>query len=69
MVVRPGFVHTRMTEGMEPAPFSTTPDVVAAAIVDGIAKQKTIVYAPSVLRYVTPVMQALPRPVWRRMPR
>ena len=29
MVVRPGFVHTKMTEGMEPAPFSTTPDAVA----------------------------------------
>ena len=29
VVVRPGFVHTRMTEGMAPAPFSTTPEKVA----------------------------------------
>lgn len=69
MVVRPGFVHSRMTAGMEPAPFATTPDVVAAAIVRGIAARKTVVYAPAILRFVTPVLQALPRPVWRRMPR
>ena len=69
MVVRPGFVHTRMTEGMEPAPFATTPDVVAAAIVRAIAARKSVVYAPAILRFVTPVLQLLPRALWRRMPR
>jgi decaprenylphospho-beta-D-erythro-pentofuranosid-2-ulose 2-reductase len=68
MVVRPGFVHTRMTAGMEPAPFATTPDVVADAILDGIRRNATIVYAPSVLRFVAPVLQMLPRAIWRRMP-
>ncbi len=69
MVVRPGFVHTRMTEGMDAAPFSTTPDVVAAQIVAGIAAQRTVVWAPPILRFVAPVLQLLPRAVWRRMPR
>ena len=32
-IVRPGFVVGRMTEGMDPAPFSTTPEAVAAAVV------------------------------------
>lgn len=67
MVVRPGFVHTKMTAGLDPAPFSTTPDVVARAVVDGLAANRTIVYAPSVLRFVAPVLQALPRVVWRRL--
>ena len=35
-VVRPGFVVGRMTEGMDPAPFSTTPEAVADAVVRGI---------------------------------
>ena len=35
IVVRPGFVHTKMTEGMEAAPFATTPEAVADAIVEG----------------------------------
>src|SRR4051794_2624301 len=67
MVVRPGFVHTRMTEGMEEAPFATTPDVVADAIIEGIRKGRHTVWAPSVLRYVFGVLKHLPRPVWRKV--
>ena len=37
LVVRPGFVTTKMTEGMDPAPLSTTPDKVAEVIVAGVA--------------------------------
>src|SRR6185295_12546286 len=33
VLVRPGFVIGRMTEGMRPAPFSSTPDQVAEATV------------------------------------
>ena len=38
MVVRPGFVHTKMTEGMDAAPLSTTPEAVADAIVHGLER-------------------------------
>jgi decaprenylphospho-beta-D-erythro-pentofuranosid-2-ulose 2-reductase len=65
MVVRPGFVHTRMTEGMDAAPFSTTPDVVARCILEGLQRNREIVWAPGVLRYVMTVMRHLPRPLWR----
>lgn len=65
MVVRPGFVHTKMTEGREPAPFSTTPDKVAADIVAGLDRGAHTVWSPAVLRYLFTVMRHLPRPVWR----
>jgi decaprenylphospho-beta-D-erythro-pentofuranosid-2-ulose 2-reductase len=65
LVVRPGFVHTRMTAGMEAQPFSTTPDVVAGVIVDALQKNKEIVYAPPILQYVFAIMRNLPRPLWR----
>ena len=65
LVVRPGFVHTRMTEGMAAQPFSTTPEAVAEVIVRGLQRNAEIVYAPSVLRYLFAVMRVLPRPVWR----
>jgi len=68
MIVRPGFVVDRMTEGMTPAPFSTTPDAVAEAVVRGIESGAAVVYAPPVLRWVFGVMRHLPRAVWRRMP-
>jgi len=67
-VVRPGFVVGRMTEGMDPAPFSTTPEAVATAVVAGMASGADVVYAPPVLRWVFAMMRVLPRALWRRMP-
>jgi decaprenylphospho-beta-D-erythro-pentofuranosid-2-ulose 2-reductase len=67
LIVRPGFVKTRMTEGMEPAPFSTTPEAVADDIVTGITKGARIVWSPGVLRWVFTVMRHLPLPVWRKV--
>ena len=67
-IVRPGFVVGRMTEGMDPAPFSTTPDAVAEAVVAAVGSGADVVYAPPVLRWVFLVMRHLPRAVWRRMP-
>ncbi len=68
LIVRPGFVVGRMTEGMSPAPFSTTPDAVADAVVGGIESGAAVVYVPPVLRWVFAVMRLLPRFVWRQMP-
>jgi decaprenylphospho-beta-D-erythro-pentofuranosid-2-ulose 2-reductase len=67
-IVRPGFVVGRMTEGLTPAPFSTTPDAVADAVVAGIRSGASLIYVPPVLRWVFGVMRHLPRAVWRRMP-
>lgn len=68
LIVRPGFVHSRMTEGMKPAPFATTPEAVAAVTAHGLAKGRRIVWAPSTLRFVLSVMRHLPAWAWRRVP-
>ncbi len=67
-VVRPGFVHTKMTEGHPPAPLSTTPDAVAAVIVDAVRGRKELVWAPAPLRFVMSALRHLPRPLFRRLP-
>ncbi|MDZ4827550.1 MAG: decaprenylphospho-beta-D-erythro-pentofuranosid-2-ulose 2-reductase [Actinomycetota bacterium] len=67
MIVRPGFVHTKMTAGMEPAPMSVTPDVVADAIVKGLRGGSEIVWVPMQLRAVMSGVRHLPRMVFRRM--
>jgi decaprenylphospho-beta-D-erythro-pentofuranosid-2-ulose 2-reductase len=67
-IVRPGFVVGRMTEGMKPAPFATTPDEVADAVVRGIETGAAVVYVPPVLRWAMASMRHLPRAVWRRIP-
>ncbi len=67
-VVRPGFVHTRMTEGMRPAPLATTPQKVAATVVAAVRDRREQVWVPAQLRGVMSVLRHLPRPVFRRLP-
>lgn len=68
MIVRPGFVHTKMTEGMAAAPLSTTPELVADAIVAGLGRGSEIVWAPAPLRFVMSALRHVPRAVFRRLP-
>jgi decaprenylphospho-beta-D-erythro-pentofuranosid-2-ulose 2-reductase len=68
MIVRPGFVRTKMTEGLDDVPFSTTPEAVAEAIVRGLEKGSHTVWSPPVLRLVMMVLRHMPRAVFRRLP-
>jgi short-subunit dehydrogenase len=69
LVVRPGFVIGRMTEGMAPAPLSSTPNQVAAATVRALAKRRRTVWVPRALQPMFVGMRMVPQFVWRRMPR
>jgi decaprenylphospho-beta-D-erythro-pentofuranosid-2-ulose 2-reductase len=68
LVVRPGFVKTKMTEGLPRAPMSTTADAVADATAKGLAAGREVVWVPGVLRLVFMVFRHLPRVVWRKLP-
>ena len=68
LIARPGFVIGRMTEGMTPAPLSSTPEQVAAATARALAKGRRTVWIPWALRSWSAV-RLLPQFVWRRMPR
>jgi decaprenylphospho-beta-D-erythro-pentofuranosid-2-ulose 2-reductase len=68
LVVRPGFVHTRMTAGRRAVPLSVTPEKVAAAIVKGVADGSELVWVPPLLRGVMSGLRHVPRPVFRRLP-
>lgn len=68
LIVRPGFVYTKMTDGLPAVPLAVGPDAVAEAILDGIASRRAIVWVPSVLRYAMSFLRHLPRPVLRRLP-
>ncbi|QNI07370.1 SDR family NAD(P)-dependent oxidoreductase [Mycobacterium kubicae] len=69
LIARPGFVIGRMTEGMTPAPLSSTPEQVAAATARALAKGRRTVWIPWALRPMFFAMRLLPQPIWRRMPR
>ncbi|OBH92194.1 SDR family NAD(P)-dependent oxidoreductase [Mycobacterium sp. E2733] len=69
LIARPGFVIGRMTEGMTPAPLSSTPAQVAKAAAHALAKGRRTVWIPWALGPASAVMRLLPQFVWRRMPR
>ena len=68
LVVRPGFVRTRMTAGLKPAPFAVGAEAVADATVRALAGREHTVWVPRALRYVFAVLRHLPRPIYRRLP-
>jgi len=68
MVVRPGFVRTKMTQGLPPAPLSQTPEQVAEVIVAGLLAGRHTVWAPPAIRWVMSALRHLPRAVFTRLP-
>lgn len=68
LVVRPGFVRSAMTRGLDPAPLATTPDDVAALVVRALHQGHETVWAPPALRWVMTVLRHVPGPVFRRLP-
>lgn len=68
LVVRPGFVTTRMTAGLDPAPMATTAAAVAEATVKALSGHAHTVWVPGRLRLVFAVLRHLPRSIYRRLP-
>ncbi|MFJ6574214.1 decaprenylphospho-beta-D-erythro-pentofuranosid-2-ulose 2-reductase [Streptomyces sp. NPDC091292] len=68
MVVRPGFVRSKMTAGLAEAPLATTPEAVATAIETGLRRRAELVWVPGTLRVVMSALRHAPRAVFRRLP-
>jgi len=69
LLVRPGFVIGRMTEGMPHAPLSTTPEAVGAATARALAGKRDVVWVPAKLALLATALKFIPRPLWRRLER
>ena len=68
MTVKPGFVATRMTEGMKlPAALTATPDAVAEQVYVGFLKRKDVVYAKAIWWLVMSVIGAIPEAVFKKL--
>ena len=67
LLVRPGFVIGKMTEGMAPAPLSTTPGAVGVAVARALRGSTSVVWVPAPLAGLAAVMRLIPRPLWRRL--
>lgn len=68
VIVRPGFIRTRMTAGRPPAPFAADAADVARAVVKGLEAGRRVIWVPEVLRPVFAIFRLLPQVLWRRLP-
>ena len=67
VTVKPGFVKTSMTAGLEPPPFAGEPDEVAERVLRAIDRGVPVIYAPAIWQLIMAVIRALPRAVMRRI--
>lgn len=68
LVVRPGFVRSRMTEGLEPAPMWRRPDDVGRAVASRVeAGRGGVLWVPRRLGWLMAVLSLAPTGVWRRI--
>jgi decaprenylphospho-beta-D-erythro-pentofuranosid-2-ulose 2-reductase len=67
LLVRPGFVTGRMTQGLTPAPLATTPAAVGTAVAAALRGRKSTVWVPAPLAGLATAMHLVPRPLWRKI--
>jgi decaprenylphospho-beta-D-erythro-pentofuranosid-2-ulose 2-reductase len=68
LIVRPGFVKTKMTAHLDAAPLSVDAATAGQAIADAVRRNRPVTYVPKPMRAVSLVLQMLPRAVLRRLP-
>ena len=64
-ILRPGFVHTKMTEGMKAAPFAVDAQRVARDTVAGLASSSRVLYSPGIMKWLFGILRHLPAGLWR----
>lgn len=68
LTVLPGFVATRMTEGMDlPGRLTAQPDEVAQALLHAVERSHNVAYVKPIWALVMAVIRAIPEPIFKRM--
>jgi len=68
MTVLPGFVATKMTEGMDlPEKLTTTPEVLAGRVVRAARARRNVIYVRRVWWLVMLIIRNIPEPVFKKL--
>lgn len=68
LVIKPGFVATAMTAGLDLPPLLTaTPDAVAADIASAVQRRRDILFTPWFWRWIMCVIRAIPVSVFKKL--
>ncbi len=67
LTVLPGFVDTKMTEGMDlPARLLASPQEVAQAVVKATNKRRNVLYVKPIWQVVMTIIRLLPEPIFKK---
>jgi len=68
LTVKPGYVRTRMTEGMQlPSILVTSPENVALKIEKAISRKENVIYIKSIWRWIMLCISIIPENMFKRM--
>lgn len=68
MTVKPGFVDTAMTQGMDlPKPLTASPQEVAQTVWRAVAKNRDVVYVRPIWRPIMMVIRMVPETIFKRL--
>jgi decaprenylphospho-beta-D-ribofuranose 2-oxidase len=66
-IARPGFIHSKMTEGLMPAPFAISAAKAGKYCAEGINKSEKVFYVPGILKYVMLIVRFLPTKILNKL--
>lgn len=67
MTVKPGFVDTPMTQGMDNLFLVASPDRVAGDIIRAFERKRDVLYVPWFWRYIMLIIKCLPERIFKRL--
>lgn len=67
VTIKPGFVDTGMTWGIEGMFLVAPPEKVAKDILRAVEKKKNTIYTPFFWRYIMLIIRSIPEPIFKKM--
>lgn len=67
VTVKPGFVDTAMTWGLEGMFLVATPDKIAADILRAVDKKKNVIYTPGFWKIIMTIIKSIPEPIFKKL--
>lgn len=68
VTVKPGFVATRMTAGMDlPAKLTAQPEELGAAVLKAVNRKRNVIYVRPVWALVMAIIRNIPEPVFKKL--
>jgi short-subunit dehydrogenase len=67
VTVKPGFVDTAMTWGIEGMFLVAAPEKVAVDILKAVRKKRNVIYTPFFWRYIMLIIRSIPEPIFKKM--